>query len=70
MRAAIAIDRWKLPIFERYFARAGHAHTWSDGLTEDTMFLYVETDNGQALAQVILAANTEAARTKLNESKK
>jgi hypothetical protein len=64
MKGAIAIDRWKLPIFRRHLTAGGYTYTTTDGLTPDTMFLYVVTDRAQALAQTILAANQEAAKAK------
>lgn len=63
MKAAIAIDDWKLPIFERHLTQAGYTWEQGRGLTENTMFLYVYTDNAQALETVVRAANTEAAKT-------
>jgi hypothetical protein len=63
MKAAIAIDDWKLPIFERHLSRAGYAYEKGDGLTPDTLHLYVVTDNMVALHGVVRAANDEARLT-------
>ncbi len=63
MKAAIAIDAWKLPIFERHLTKGGYAFTNAGSLAADTLLLTVETSNSQALAQAVLAANQEAART-------
>lgn len=63
MKAAIAIDDWKLPIFERHLAQAGYTHTDGPGLTPKTLLLTVTTDNVEALGEVVKAANTEAAQT-------
>jgi hypothetical protein len=63
MKAAIAIDDWKLPIFERHLTQAGYVFTNAGPLTTGTLVLSVETVNGEALAGVVAAANTEAART-------
>jgi hypothetical protein len=62
-KAAVAIDTWKLPIFERHLRGAGY--TWQNvgALTDDSLVLTVQTTNMQALAQVVLKANQEAART-------
>jgi hypothetical protein len=60
MRAAIALDAWKLDIFERHLAKSGYQYerSWtSDGIS----FLSVETDNVVALHEVVQAANVEAA---------
>lgn len=61
-KAAIAIDAWKLPIFSRKLVAEGYHYTEGPGLTKGTLFLYVHTDNMQALAQTVLACNKEAAR--------
>lgn len=61
-KAAIAIDRWKLPIFSRNLVAKGYAYTEGPGLTKGTLFLYVHTENMQALAQTVLACNKEAAK--------
>lgn len=65
MKAGIAIDDWKLPIFERHLAQSGYTWTTNTGaLVKGTLFLTVDTPNGEALLEVIKAANAEAARTK------
>jgi len=63
MKAAIAIDAWKLPIFERHLTKAGYTYQSIGPITDGTLMLSVTTDNGQALAQVVLAANIEAKKT-------
>lgn len=62
-KAAIAIDDWKLPIFERRLTQSGYAFTNVGVLVKGVLVLQVETDNVEALAVVIKAANDEAART-------
>lgn len=62
--AAIAIDAWKLPIFQRVLREAGYTWEQHPGLTIDMLLLKVSTDNMQALAQAVLKANQEAGRTK------
>lgn len=62
-KAAIAIDDWKLPIFERHFSQAGYAYEKGSGPTSGTLLLTVKTKNVEALGIVVMAANTEAART-------
>lgn len=59
-RAAIAIDAWKLSIFERHLSQSGYTYEQGDGVTEDTLILYVTTDNPVALEVVLRAANEEA----------
>lgn len=62
-KAAIAIDNWKLPIFERLLSQSGYKYANAGQLTADTLILTVETENAEALGVVVKAANTEAART-------
>ena len=64
MKAAIAIDDWKLPIFERHLNQAGYAFDNVGRFTASTLILQVSTDNPDALAIVVKAANDEAAMTK------
>jgi hypothetical protein len=61
MKAGIAIDNWKLPIFDRHLTQAGYTYKKGPGLTKCTMFLQVKTDDPKALEIVVRAANTEAA---------
>lgn len=63
MKAGIAIDDWKLPIFERHLSQAGYQFKNAGRLTTGTLLLQVETTNPEALAGVVAAANTEAAMT-------
>lgn len=62
-KAVIAIDEWKLSIFEHHLSKAGYTYDKDHGLTPDTLILFVKTENLEALAGVVLAANTEAAKT-------
>lgn len=63
MKAGIAIDAWKLSIFERHLTQGGYAFVNAGSLTSDSILLTVTTENAVALAEVIKAANTEASRT-------
>lgn len=63
MKAGIVIDRWKLPIFTRRLKEAGFSYEEVGALVPDTLTLIVITDKPQALGQVVLAANKEAAKT-------
>jgi hypothetical protein len=62
LTAAIAIDNWKLPIFSKRLVEAGFRYEQVPGITKDSYLLTVIFDNGQQqkLAQLVLAANTEA----------
>jgi len=64
-KAAIAIDDWKLPIFERHLAGGGYQYEQHPGLTDDTLTLTVTTDCLQDLEVVVRAANNEARRRKM-----
>lgn len=66
MKAGIAIDDWKLPIFERHLS--GYVYEKGPGLTDDTLLLTVETDDMKALEKVVRAANAEAATRKGNHN--
>jgi hypothetical protein len=63
MKAGIAIDNWKLSIFERRLTNAGFSFKKNGGLTADTMVLTVESNNLERLAEVVKAANGEAKLT-------
>ena len=65
-KAAIVIDNWKLPIFERHLTQAGYAYKWLPDLTHNTGVLSVQLDRltqAAALHPIVKAASTEAART-------
>jgi len=64
--AAIVIDSWKSEIFDSYLTAAGHVWRSEPGPVPNTLSLFVNTKNVQALAQVVHAANKEAARNKPN----
>ena len=64
-KAAIAIDDWKLPIFERHLTVAGYEWEQHPGLTENTLTLTVTTPCLNALVVVVREANTEAATRRM-----
>lgn len=64
MKAAIVIDRWKLPIFTRLLEEAGFSYEEVGALAEGTLTLIVETTEGLRLAKVVAAANAEAAASR------
>jgi len=61
--AGIAIDPWKQPIFERHLKQSGYAVEDCGLLADGLLILRVKTENFEALAEVVKAANTEAAQT-------
>lgn len=66
LKIAIAIDRWKLPIFKKHLDRAGYEFKKRPGVTADTMMLRVESKTVDELKPIIQAAQDECARSKLN----
>lgn len=61
-QVGIAIDAWKLPIFERYLTAGGFTYTQGPGLTADSLHLYVRTSEIQTLAEYVRKANAAAAK--------
>lgn len=59
MKVGIAIDEWKLSIFERHLQQSGYAFENAGSLTEGMLILRVDTENPDALGVVVKAANTE-----------
>jgi hypothetical protein len=64
-KAGVCIDAWKLPIFERHLTAGNYLFKNCGQLLADTLLLQVDVLDGHAqrLAQTVLAANQEAART-------
>lgn len=61
MKAAIALDNWKLPVFRKRLTEAGFNYTDAGGLTHDTTVLTVVTDDMSRLAKVIADCQTQCA---------
>lgn len=59
MKAGIAVDNWKLPVFRKRLTEAGYVYKDAGALTHDTTLLQVETDGVTALAEVIAACQAE-----------
>lgn len=57
------MDSWKLPIFERHLKQHGYSFERSELSADGLIILGVVTDNIEALAEVVSAANYEAAMT-------
>lgn len=53
MRAGIAVDNWKLPVFRKRLTEAGYGYEDGGALTADATLLMVETNNILALKKVI-----------------
>lgn len=63
MNAAIAIDEWKVEIYKRHLEQSGYAFEMRKGPILNCIFLYLQTDNREALEAVVLAADGEARKT-------
>lgn len=65
-RAGIAVDAWKVPIFERHLSTAGYTYS----IVAGELFATITVDGVviESLAKVIVAANAEAARTRRTTS--
>lgn len=53
MKAGIAVDNWKLPVFRRRLTDAGYHYEDGGALTADASLLTVETADVLALKKVI-----------------
>lgn len=62
MKAGIAVDNWKLPVFRKRLTDAGFEYKDAGALTHDTTLLQVETDDMIALKTVIERCQLECAR--------
>lgn len=62
-RIGVAVDDWKVPIFERVLKQYGYEFSNAGSITAGVVILRVETTNREALQRVITEANAEAART-------
>ena len=66
-KIGIAIDTWKLSIFERHLRQADYYFEQFPGVTPDTLLLTVVTENAVGLYGVVQNANREAAQTKASQ---
>lgn len=62
-KAGIVIDPWKRPIFERHLTQAGYTFETPRELHKDALLIRIDTQNVEALGEVLKAAAREAART-------
>jgi hypothetical protein len=53
MKAGIAVDNWKLPVFRKRLTEAGYQYTDAGGLTHDTTLLTVECSDILKLKKVM-----------------
>lgn len=62
MKAGIAVDNYKLPVFRRRLKEAGYQYRDGGALTGDTTLLTVETDNMLALKKLLEKCQNECRR--------
>ena len=60
MKAGIAVDDWKLPVFRKILTEEGYTYTDGGALTPTTTLLTVETDNILKLKNVLEKCQREA----------
>ena len=59
----IAIDKWKLSIFEKHLTKNGFKFKKSGGITPDTLFLKVKVNDTKDIADIIQEAQLECEQT-------
>lgn len=65
MKVGIAVDAWKLPVFEKWLNKDGYAFEIRGPLyldRDDVLVITVETSNHGILETIIKLANDEAKR--------
>ncbi len=62
MKAGIAVDDWKLPVFRQRLTEAGFTYTDAGGLTHNTTVLTVVTDDVSRLGDVVKACQRECSQ--------
>ncbi len=60
MKAGIAVDNWKLPVFRQQLTAAGFSYSDGGSITADTTLLTVETSDLLKLKNVIEACQRAA----------
>lgn len=64
MRAGIAVDDWKLPVFRKRLTEAGYEYQDGGALKADATLLTVETTDMLALKKVIERCQAECRKGK------
>lgn len=64
MKAGIAVDDWKLPVFRKRLTAAGYDYRDAGQLIGDTTLLQVETNDILALKRVLEACQAECRKMK------
>ena len=69
MKAGIAVDDWKLPVFRQRLEEAGYKYHDAGPLTAGTTLLQVETNNMLKLKKVLEQCQAECALARKLEGK-
>ncbi|WP_028970126.1 hypothetical protein [Sphingomonas sp. URHD0057] len=64
MKAGIAVDNWKLPVFRKRLTEGGYEYTDAGPFTGDTTLLTVETNNMLALKALLEGCHAECRESK------
>ena len=64
MKAGIAVDDYKLPVFRRRLSEAGYTYEDAGPVTGDTTLLTVETDDMLALKRLLEQCQSECREMK------
>lgn len=59
MKAGIAVDNWKLPVFRKQLSTAGYQYQDGGPVTAEATLLTVETSNILALKKIIEQCQAE-----------
>jgi hypothetical protein len=65
MKAGIAVDDWKLPLFRKRLSEAGYNYSDDGALTHNTTLLSIETYDVLALKNVIERCQAECRKQRL-----
>jgi hypothetical protein len=61
MKIAVAIDKWKLPVFDKHLKEAGYSYETESGISKEVLILKVEAEK-ELLRPIVKAANDECAK--------
>jgi hypothetical protein len=64
MKAGIAVDNWKLPVFRKRLSEGGYEYTDAGPLTGDATLLTVKTNNMFALKALLERCQAECRESK------
>jgi len=67
VKIGVAIDTWKLPIFQRHLIKGDYSFAKAGELMSGCTIITVTTEDPEALKVVVIAALEEAAKTRRPE---